>query len=311
MKNILILGALGHIGSKLIRAFSQYQEDVNLTLIDSFKTSKYNSLFDLPEGPNYNFIEGDVRDSIPEELNNKIDCVVHLAALTNPTQSAKDPAQFMQYNESCTKSVLDFCIQNESDLIFISSTSVYDRSHPCLNEETKISIEDTQSPYASCKLKEEALIKNAIEETNLNAKILRFGTIYGVSPGMRFHTAVNKFCWDAAIRGSITVWETALEQNRPYLDLQDAVRAIKHFIFNKADSGIYNCATNTNNVNEIVGLISEFKANVTINKIESSIMNRLTYGVDNGKLIRTGFEFEGNLRIAIKETLSLFKDLNV
>ena len=44
--------------------------------------------------------------------------------------------------------------------------------------------------------------------------ILRFGTIYGVSSGMRFHTAVNKFCYQAAFNKPLTVWKTALNQKK-------------------------------------------------------------------------------------------------
>ena len=47
----------------------------------------------------------------------------------------------------------------------------------------------------------------------------RFGTIFGASPGMRFHTAVNKFCWQAVMGQPITVWSTAYDQKRPYLEV--------------------------------------------------------------------------------------------
>ena len=50
---------------------------------------------------------------------------------------------------------------------------------------------------------------------------LRFGTIAGVSPGMRFHTAVNKFCLHSSINEPIEVYKTALNQYRPYLSIRD------------------------------------------------------------------------------------------
>ena len=66
-----------------------------------------------------------------------------------------------------------------------------------MSEKTKIVNLHPQSPYARCKLKEENYIKKIFKSKQINDKfnILRFGTIFGYSPGMRFHTAVNKFCW--------------------------------------------------------------------------------------------------------------------
>ena len=62
---------------------------------------------------------------------------------------------------------------------------------------------------------------------NLKGIILRLGTIFGVSKGMRFHTAVNKFCYQAAFKKPLTIWKTAYDQKRPYLDLQDACAVVE------------------------------------------------------------------------------------
>ena len=66
--------------------------------------------------------------------------------------------------------------------------------------------------------------------TNSKYVILRLGTIYGPSPGIRFHTAVNKFCYNASIGEPITVYKTALNQFRPYLSLKDAFKVFKFTI---------------------------------------------------------------------------------
>ena len=58
---------------------------------------------------------------------------------------------------------------------------------------------------------------------------------------MRFHTEVNKFCWQAAMGQPITVWSTAYDQKRPCIDLFDASRSIECIIINNLfDGGIYN-----------------------------------------------------------------------
>ena len=49
----------------------------------------------------------------------------------------------------------------------------------------------------------------------------RFGTISGFQ-GMRFHTAINKFCLNASLNEKIQIYKTAYNQYRPYLSLRDA-----------------------------------------------------------------------------------------
>ena len=59
-------------------------------------------------------------------------------------------------------------------------------------------------PYAASKVRGEQLLEELGRTAGLRFVTCRFGTIYGVSPGMRFHTAVNKFCWQAAMRLPLT-----------------------------------------------------------------------------------------------------------
>ena len=93
----------------------------------------------------------------------------------------------------------------------------------------------------------------------LKAIVCRFGTIFGPSPGMRFHTAVNKFCWQAVMGQPLSVWRTAYEQKRPYLDLADAVRALAFIIERDLfDGRIYNVLTLNATVRDIVEAIKGF-----------------------------------------------------
>ena len=93
-----------------------------------------------------------------------------------------------------------------------------------MDEDCKKSELKPQSPYAESKLKEEEFLNK--HKSSMSYICLRFGTIYGFSIGMRFHTAVNKFCWQAANNQQLTVWKTAFDQKRPYLDLKDACSSI-------------------------------------------------------------------------------------
>jgi len=155
------------------------------------------------------------------------------------------------------------------------------------------------------------LVDLLCREQGLSGVSLRFGTIFGDSPGMRFHTAVNKFCWQAVMGLPITVWKTAYEQKRPYLDLRDASRAIGFFIKNNLfDGRIYNVLTHNATVREIVDCIKEFEPNVEISFVDNQIMNQLSYEVSSQRIQSKGFNFSGNLRAGVESTIKLLQAAN-
>ncbi len=142
--------------------------------------------------------------------------------------------------------------------------------------------------------------------------ICRFGTIYGTSIGMRFHTAVNKFVWQAVNGLPITVWRTALDQKRPYLDLGDAVRAVRFILeTSRFDNQIYNVLTDNSSVGEIVAIIREFVPDLKVELVDSPIMNQLSYTVLCDKFRALGFAFKGDMREGIGETARLLRGLRV
>jgi nucleoside-diphosphate-sugar epimerase len=165
-----------------------------------------------------------------------------------------------------------------------------------------------QSPYAETKLKEESLV---LAQRSLRAIVCRFGTIFGASPGMRFHTAVNKFCWQAVMRQPLSVWRTAYDQKRPYLDLTDAVRAIC-FIIDRGifDGKVYNVLTLNATVREIVQAIRDMVPDIELSFVDSPIMNQLSYEVSSRRFLGHGFTYLGDLRRGIGGTISQLRTAN-
>ena len=303
---IVVTGALGHIGSTLIRELPRNYEDLELLLLDNLMTQRYCSLFNLPKGTNYRFVECDVTtvDLLP--LLDDTSVVIHLAAITDAAGSF-EKANFVEHNNYvATQHVAKACLTVGAKMIHLSSTSVYGTQKSLVDEDCKEEDLNPQSPYASTKLKEERLVRQMVKMEGLKAVTFRFGTIFGVSPGMRFHTAVNKFCWQAAMGLPITVWRTAYEQKRPYLDLDDACRAIAHVIRQELFTGdVYNILTLNATVREIVEAIKEFVPSLKVEFVDNLIMNQLSYEVCRQKISDTGVEFSGSLSLKIQETLRL------
>ncbi len=308
---IVVTGAIGHIGSYVIRDLGIQFPNAKIVMIDNMMTQRFPSLFNLPAVGNYHFIEGDVTDMDLNAVFSDTNVVIHLAAITDAAGSFDRAEELEANNYQSTVKVANACVETGASLIALSSTSVYGTQNDVVDEDCSEEELQPQSPYATTKLKEEKLIAKLCKENGLKAVHCRFGTIFGASAGMRFHTAVNKFCWQAVMGQPISVWSTAYDQKRPYLDLFDASRAICFIIRNDIfDGRIYNVLTNNATVREIVDVIREFIPDLEVGFVDSKIMNQLSYEVLSERFNATGFVSTGSLRRGIGETLSLLSGSN-
>lgn len=301
-QNILITGALGHIGSALIRDPLLLGCTTKLTLVDDLSTQRYCSLFGLPLGVKYSYLKGDVASVVSDEMLAHTDAVVHLAGTVDPTRSYGDLQNLRNNNLRITKHLAECCLRSKTPLIFASSTSVYTPS--CLSVDESSTELKPAGGYAQCKLEEESLIRKTM--TSERFIIFRFGTIFGPSPGMQFQTAVNKFCWEALRGVPIEVWRTALVQTRPYLAVSDCTRLLSHAIINEIyPNQIVNAATCNVTAQTVLDCIRSQGLSTTVNVVESPAMNQLSFSASTSLAKSLGFSFSSTLEGGIAETLQL------
>jgi nucleoside-diphosphate-sugar epimerase len=306
---LLVTGALGHIGSRLIHDIKPGEFD-EVVLVDDFSVQRYCSLFNLPDGVPFRFVEADVCKADLAPLVAGMDVVIHLAAITNAAGSFDNQAQVERVNLEGTRRVAEVCAAAGARFVFLSTTSVYGTQAEVVDESCAIDELKPQSPYADSKLKAERMLTALGTSAGLRFITCRFGTIFGTSVGMRFHTAVNKFCWQAVVGQPITVWRTALHQRRPYLELGDAVRALRFIIeTDRFDGEIYNVLTLNATVHDIVETIREFVPDLRIELVDTRIMNQLSYTVSSRKFDGLGFQYGGNLREGVGATVGLLRGL--
>ena len=306
--NLLITGCCGHIGSYVAENIHKIKKIKKTIIVDNIKSNRFCSLFDLQKKSNLNFFLRDVSKTKSLKDFKKIDYVIHLASMTNAEKSFGKESEMYKNNIDCLKTVIEFCKKNNSKLIHLSSTSVYGKQTKVVDETCEKKYLKPQSPYADIKLIEERMLKK--ESKNLTYNTFRFGTISGVSKGIRFHTAVNKFCLNAAINEDINVYRTALNQYRPYLSLRDAFEVFKFSIekdFFKND--IYNALSGNYTVNQILQKIRKNKKKLKIKLVSSEIMNQLSYHVSNKKLNNEGLFLKNKIDRDIKETLKLLGNI--
>lgn len=305
---IIVTGALGHIGSRFIREAASLFTGAEIVMIDNFATQRYASLFNLPAGCRYRFVEGDVVDMDLESMLGNTDAVLHLAALTDAATSFERKDEVERNNMGATEHVGLACAATGTPMIFVSSTSVYGKASGVVDETCDDSVLKPQSPYAETKLREERRLCSLGESSGLRFVICRFGTICGASPGMRFHTAVNRFCWQAVMGVPLTVWRTALHQKRPYLALSDAVAAFTFIITNGFfPCRVYNVLTDNLTVNDILDLIRREIPELEVTCVDSEIMNQLSYEVSNAAIAAAGFHSRGSIEQSISDTVSLLR----
>lgn len=305
---ILITGACGHIGSYLIENLYKIKKVKKAILIDNLKSNRFNSLFNTNKKNKVEFYLKDLNDIRSLDQFKGISIVFHFASMTNAEKSFGKEREMFSNNLNCLKTVIKFCEKTNAKLVHLSSTSVYGKQTDLVDETCEKKYLKPQSPYAKIKIMEENILKKNTKSIKYNT--FRFGTIAGVSRGIRFHTAVNSFCLNAAIGEKIKVYKTALHQYRPYLSLEDAFKLFKFCIDeNFFENDIYNVVSNNFTVNQIINKIKKLKKNIKISYVNSAIMNQLSYHVDKKKLSNRGLFLNSNLDRDVADTLNLFKNI--
>lgn len=306
--NLLITGCCGHIGSYLAENIYKIKKIKKTYVVDNLDSNKITSIINSKKKNNLKFLMRDLRNSNSLKDLKKIDYVIHLASMTNAEKSFGKKDLMYENNIQCLKTIIRFCKRTKAKLIHISSTSVYGKQVKIVDENCEEKYLKPQSPYADIKLIEEKLLRK--EKKNIVYNTFRFGTISGVSKGIRFHTAVNKFCLNAALNENINVYKTALNQYRPYLSLRDAFKVFKFSIENNFfKNDIYNALSGNFTVKQILKMIKKYKKQIKIGFVSSPIMNQLSYHVSKQKIKDAGLNLNSSVETDIKDTIYLFKNI--
>ena len=224
---ILITGVAGFIGSNL--AASMIRAGIEVLGIDNFdffyeRSVKENNLAPLRSSIFFSFMEGDVRDaSFLNNINGKVDLVIHLAAKAGIQPSLQMPKEYLDVNINGTLNVLEWMKNNQvSKLVFASSSSVYGS-----NNRIPFSEEDTNifpvSPYAMSKRSCELLNHTYHHLYNLDIINLRLFTVYG--PAQRPDLAIHKFIRTITENKPVTLYGKG-DTSRDYTYIDDVVKGI-------------------------------------------------------------------------------------
>ena len=238
MKNILVTGGLGFIGSNLAHELSH--GGYSVTIVDNMSSARDDSGDFITSHKQINVIKSCfASDKILEDVRNEVyDCVFHVAAIPRVSYSVEHPFETTDNNVNRTVKLIEACVGNVKRFIFSSSSSVYGGadilptpvSHP----------KDPQSPYAWQK----SCIEDFISVTcglhpEFDAICLRYFNVFG--PGQfgdsAYATAVSAWC-HAIKAGSVLRSDGTGEQSRDMCYIDNVVDAnIKSMLSDKKFTG--------------------------------------------------------------------------
>lgn len=230
MKNILITGGAGFIGSNLIDSLLKCNSDIKITCLDNFDSfysseAKRGNIKSHLKKSNYTLVKGDIRNlsRIKSKLSKHYDVIIHLAAKVGVIPSLQNPALYTEVNIMGTQKLLELAREVKcKKFIFASSSSVYglNPNIPWNEDEGMLM---PISPYASTKISGELLGHVYSHLYNFQFIALRFFTVYG--PRQRPDLAIHKFVELISKSQPITIYGVG-DTKRDYTYIDDIVTGI-------------------------------------------------------------------------------------
>ena len=306
---VLVTGGAGYIGSKLIRELAANKKFAGTTIrvIDNMLRERYVAIMDLPSEGRFEFLEGDVRKDDDLKMAFKdVEMVVDLAGITNAPMSFERKDLTFDVNVNGGKKVIGHAVNSGVEKFVYSSTaSVYGPTTGLVDEKYRCK---PISPYGESKLLAEKACLEASKEAGLDATVLRLGTVFGYSIGMRFDTVVDRFTYLACIGMPLTVWESARNEKRPYLHVSDSVDALVFALTQHGMKGeIYNVIGENASLNRITAAIGKEVPDMQVVITPTPNLNQVSYELDGSKIERIGFRTRHTLDEGVREMVRRFR----
>jgi nucleoside-diphosphate-sugar epimerase len=303
---VLLTGHKGYIGSVLAPLLIQAGFDVV-----GMDTEYFGTCTLVPDPTAVRSIKRDIRRIAPGDLSG-YHAVIHLAALSNDPIGNLDAGWTRQINYESSVRLAEYAkAAGVERFLFSSSCIMYGMSEAnVVNEESPL---DPRTEYARSKVLAEQAIASLAAD-GFSPTFLRNGTIYGLSPRMRFDTVLNDLVATGLTTGKVVVHGDG-KPWRPVIHIQDVAAAFRAALEAPMEK-IHNQAFNTgaNELNYQIGDLARIVAG-TVPGCKLEVQSRSgadqrTYKADFGKFARTfpDFRFRWDAEEGAKDLYRSFKD---
>lgn len=244
---LLITGAGGYLGTVLVRQLLDTPESaVRLRILDRFDYGVQPLMAVVGGWARPEILAGDVRDPrVVRDALDGVDQIVHLAAVVGYPACDANPQEAEETNVEATRQL---CALADGRRVLLASTgSCYGSVQGLCTEDTPLS---PLTRYGRTKREAELAV------ATVGGVILRFATLYGPSPRMRWDLLPNAFCLTAVREVVLRVFEG--HARRTFLHVEDAAALITQLLWCPC-TGIYNVGTPTGNrtKGEVANLVSQ------------------------------------------------------
>ncbi len=308
--NVLVTGAAGYIGSVLVNKL--LNKGYNVIGVDCLMYGG-ESLINVYNHPHFKFYKADIRDIDTMKLiMGQTDAIVHLAAIVGDPACAQKPDLARSINWEGSVGLLNAAqnIQRIKRFIFASTCSNYGKMEGD-NYITENSPLKPISLYAELKVQfEKYLLQNEFR-ADFCPTALRFATVYGLSPRIRFDLTVNEFTRDAALGKELIIFGEQFW--RPYCNVEDLANAcilVLESAQEKVNKNVFNVGDTKENyqkkmlAEELKKLIPELKVKY-VQKDEDPRDYRVSFEKINKEL---GFKITKTVPEGMKEIIQVLRD---
>ncbi len=301
VKNILVTGGAGYIGSVLVPMLLEKGHKV--TVIDNFYYDQ-TTLLDCCINENFTVVRGDCRDEqLMKKLIDHKDYIIPLAALVGFPICEKDKIAAATTNLDAIKMIIKLRMP-EQRIIYPCTNSGYG-----IGTGDQFCTEDSPitpiSLYGTTKVEAETAVLEAG-----NSLTFRFATVFGASPRMRLDLLVNDFVYRAVMDRTAVIFEGHFKRN--YIHIRDAAAAFLYAIenFERMKGRPYNCGLSSANLSKIE-LCEKIKMHLPeFVYIEAPIgedPDKRNYIVSNERLESMGWKSSYDLDDGIEELIKVYK----
>ncbi len=311
MKNILVTGGAGFIGSNFVRYMLNKYQDYKIVNLDLLTyAGNIKSLDDIKDNPNYLFVKGDITDNKLVDqiiLDNKIDVIINFAAESHVDRSITNPDIFVKTNVLGTQNLLEVAKKYKIEKFFqISTDEVYGSLGKTgfFTEKTPLS---PNSPYSASKASADLLVMAYHHTFGLNVNITRCSNNYG--PYQFPEKLIPLFITNALDNKQVPLYGDGLNI-RDWLFVEDHCSAIDTVLHKGKNGEIYNVGGNNEKTNKyITDTILKYlgKDSSLIKYVTDRLGHDRRYAIDATKIKEElGWEPKYKFEQAIEKTIEWY-----